>query len=114
MHPHESKSNRRRERRRRARQAWKNYAALEGLKLLIDNDMVTLYDFRTAVVRRSTRINISMSPARVIENPKLLMWSLDIDATAEASASGIARRIDHELAQAIIAGYQHKRAARAK
>lgn len=113
MHPHKTTSNRKLLRRRHARQAWKNYAALEGLKMAMDNDMVALYDFRTAVVKRSTAINVSVSPARVVENPKLISWFLDLDATAAVSAGTIGRRIDHDIVHALLASYRNRRAWRA-
>lgn len=119
IHPHKTTSNRKLLRRRRARQAWKNYAALEGLKLVIENDMVYLYSSRDGVIRRSTAINVSMSPVRVIENPKLLAWILDVDTTVAALASDIntdkiRQRIDSELIQTLLSGDRHRRASRAK
>lgn len=76
MHPHKITSNRRRERRRRARQAWKNYAILEGYTLIIDNDTIQLRRRKDGIDQISTRIQVSMNPARVVTNPKLLAWCL--------------------------------------
>jgi len=79
MHRHKSKAGRRRsrnrDRRREARQVWKNFAALHSYKALFGNGQVQLFRRRPdGGTQGSTKVSVLINPGVLARGSRILCW----------------------------------------
>lgn len=120
-HRHKHKSARRRAKARIARQAWKNYAALNSWKAIFDGNYVQVVRKLDGIDQHSAKISIHIHPASVIKNPALIGWitrDSNMESWANNAADKIRKTIDNHLIDAFVYGnihsYRVRRAPRAK
>jgi hypothetical protein len=77
-HPHQKKHKNKRARRRAARLAWKNYAALNSYGVLFSQNSVQLLRKGKYWNERTTGMSVFLHPIKLIENPKLACWVVDV------------------------------------
>lgn len=107
---HKPKSARRRAKARIARQAWKNYAALNSWKAIFDGNHVSVVRKLNGTDQHSTKISIFVHPMRIIANPSLMAWTTDL---YEDAAARLKQAVDDHLIDALTYGTAHYRVGRA-